>query len=185
MERKEGIGMQIGFLGNRKLYKKNKEIFRNWEMDCINLTKEQDLNQVNGLVISGFYGEKFLLTKSMRQQILERSQVDLAIWGIGYGAYLILSPWLPVLDATCKITPRKDCRMDIITVHSWQERFAVPIYQEIRYTQIAPNIAILCKNEYSEIILRQGNILSCTYTAEWSKNKSIYTYFVQMLYDMQ
>ena len=175
--------MQIGFMGNRELFEKNREIFYKLKIECKNITSAEELQAIDGLMISSLGGEGIEVVKKMYREIRNYGEKDTPIWGIGYGGYLLTDKNLALIDCHGRFRRRKSLKTSIISVPSWQERFAVNFYGKIELVNVAPNIAILCEEKQSPIILRQGNVLACTYMAELCKNKSIYAYFAQMLCD--
>jgi len=155
--------MQVGFMGNKELFEKSRGIFYKLKIKCTPITTVKELQETDGLVISSFGGEDTETVKKLCREIRTYGEQDKPIWGIGYGGYLLSDKNLKLLDCHCRFYQQKNLRMSIISVPSWQERFAVSFYGKTEFLNIAPNIAILCEEKQTPVILRQGNVLACTY----------------------
>lgn len=177
--------MKVGFIGERKLYEKNRCALKEHNIDCIKLLPWDGIDYLDGMIISALKGGGICFSLGQYKAIKERQKKDLAVWGMGYGAYCLSRDVLSILDCNAHFYKHEKRETTVIGVPSWQERFVVSFAGRIVFFDIAPHIAILSRREKDGIILRQGNILASTFNGELCKNKSIYAYFAQMLYSLK
>ena len=174
--------MKIGRLGAEELLSYDAAHLAQWGLECIALREIAQIFAVDGLMLSGEFPEQLMLSRAWCNEILRAAKQDLPIWGCGYGAYLLTKGKpLSVLDCQGWFAPSNRESVLFLTVPLWEERFAVRFFQHVHLEQPAPNLAVLAKVKNQPVILRQGNVLACTFLPSQANDSGIYGYFAEMV----
>lgn len=176
--------LKIGMIGPDFLLQCNQTIFRQQQADAFALQHLQQLQQIDGLLITGWnYGQYLQPLKRLRNVILSR-QEQLALLGIAAGAAALgKNGVLSVMD--CHITQQAAQQLTtaILEIPGFSpSRFTATFLPEVRFSHLAPNLGVLCRdNRRGPVVVRQGNILACSYVAELTPRRCLYDYWLDMV----
>jgi len=174
--------VKIGRLGAKEFFAYDVAHFAHWGAECISLKEPRQLSAVDGLLLSAEFPEQLALNRHWCRAILQHAQQNLPIWGCGYGAYLLAKgKSVPLLDCRARFVRRSTETVLLLTVPLWEERFAVRCSRQVRLEQPAPNLAVLAKSKEEPVILRQGNVLACTFLPCQTNYGGMYGYFIEMV----
>lgn len=176
--------LKIGMIGPDFLLQRNQEIFQRQQIKTIFITDAPQLHQIDGLLITGWnYGQYLQPLKRLRNVILAR-QEQLALLGIAAGAAAFgKNGVLPVMD--CHITQQSAQQLTtaVLDIPSFApSRFTAAFLPEVRFSHLAPNLGVLCRDSRrGPVVVRQGNVLACSYAAELTPRLCLYDYWLEMV----
>ena len=106
--------------------------------------------------------------------------------GLAWGAYdLSGSGALKIMDCYAKTRQEDRLTTSVLEIPLLEyRRFNGVFVPNVSFSNIAPNLGILCKESIrGAVLLRQGNFLACSYVGELTPNLIIYEYFLAMIDD--
>ena len=172
----------IGLSGNSSFIAKEQQIFTEMGFNCLPLQNDSDWQKLDGLILSGSsmgdwsYPEKIIA--HLKDPIWQKRP----ILADGWGAVFLDKKISGILN--CRVLARAafSNRSELIHIPSWEKERALTYFaQDIYFTSIAPNIAILAhNNSRGPVILRQGNVLAMSFLSVPSNNPEIFHYFSKM-----
>lgn len=176
--------LHIGMIGPDFLLQCNQTIFRQQQADAFALQHLQQLQQIDGLLITGWQPSHYTRQlQRWKQPIIQRIDT-ISILGISAGtAALGRNNLLSVMDCDIFCQPAAAFTTAVLEIPSMtQTRFSACFYPQIRFCSLAPCLGILCQHSrHGPVIVRQGNLLACSYVAEQTANNAIYGYWLEMV----
>ena len=176
--------LKIGLIGPDFLLQRDEMVFRQQQIKTVRIQDGAQMQQIDGLLLTGWKSSDYLHNiKRLAPSFLKyRSQISLL--GIAVGAAAMgRGGILPVMDCNIVSRPGRSVATAILEMPSFtQERFTAVFLPEVRFTALAPNLGIVCRNGKREpVVVRQGNDLACGYVAELTAQPYLYHYWLEMV----
>ena len=178
--------LQIGMIGPLSLLRQNYEILRNQAepADAFPLRTAQQLQNIDGLLITGCRPEDYANQLYRFRSPVKSCADHISLLGIAAGAAALSEHYfLSLLHCQTRyhFSPRITTSILEVPVFS-DSRFSALFMPDIQFSSLAPNLGILCQHPHrGPVIIRQGDILVCSYMAEWTAQKEIYRYWLEMV----
>ncbi len=182
--------LHIGMIGPSGLLQQNQSIFSQQtvsyaqEIHSFPLQSVQQIPALDGLLITGHHPCDYARQLFRFQRpILSRAD-SLSFFGISAGASALgKQQLLPLLNCKTSYQAGYCCTTSMLDVPCFsRSRFTALFLPEIHFYEPGPSLGILCHHpRRGPVILRQGDILVSAYTAEWTPQKEIYSYWLDMV----
>ncbi len=185
--------LHIGMIGPPLLLRQNAEIFQQElfqqeqfqpPIEAFPVRTAQQLAKLDGLLITGQRPEDCAQQLYRLHTALKEQRDTLSLLGIAAGAAALgENQLLPLLhcQTLCKPTPCYSTSMLEVPCFA-RNRFAAWFLPEVRFFDLAPCMGVLCQHPHrGPVIIRQGDVLACSYMAEWTAQKEIYQYWLEMV----
>ena len=182
--------LSIGMIGPQTLLQENQNIFRQQTIasmqyiDSFPLRNARQIPDLDGLLITGHHPCDYARTLYRFQRPILSRKDSLSFLGISAGASALgKNSVLPLLNCKTSYQAGYCCTTSILEVPCFsRSRFTAYFLPAVYFYEPGPNLGILCHHpRRGPVILRQGDILVANYTAEWTPQKEIYTYWLNMV----
>lgn len=183
--------LSIGMIGPPALLQQNQKIFSQQTgvptqpIHAFPLQNTRQIADLDGLLITGFQPHDYARELfRLRASLLSRAE-SLSFFGISAGASALgKNQLLPLLNCKTCCEARCGCTTSILDVPCFSHsRFAAFFLPAVHFYETGPNLGILCHHPLrGTVILRQGDILVSSYAAEWTPQKEIYDYWLNMVW---
>ena len=176
--------LSIGMIGPSLLLQQNRRIFQQHDADAFPLRTSQQLEKIDGLLITGYRPEDYARQLYRLRAPVKRCTDTISFLGVAAGA-AALSQNHPLALMNCRaqyhpVTSGTASMLDVPCFS--RSRFTAYFWPDIRFFDLAPSLGILCHHpRRGPVIIRQGDILACSYLAEWTEQKEIYHYWLEMV----
>lgn len=176
--------LKIGMIGPEFLLRRDQEFFYEQQIRAAAITTARQLEGLDGLLITGWRRSDYLWQLRRLQPELSRRAESLSLLGVAAGAQALgRGGLLPVLD--CRVTLRAGRQITTAALEMpgfVQERFTAAFLPEVRFSELAPNLGVLCRDQRrGPVVVRQGDHLACGYVAELTPRPHIYSYWLEMV----
>ena len=182
--------LSIGMIGPPVLLQQNQNILSQQiiapvqDICSFPLQNARQIAELDGLLITGRQPCDYARILCRLQQPLLARKDSLSIFGISAGASAFgKKQLLPLLNCRTSYEPCYRCTTSILDVPCFSiSRFTAFFLPEVRFYEPGPSLGILCHHpRRGPVIMRQGDILVANYMAEWTPQKEIYTYWLNMV----
>lgn len=187
--------MKVGVLALQGAFREHKRMLEVCGCDVIEVRKEEELNQVQGLVIPG--GEsttigKLMVDFNLLDKIQAKINSGMPVFGTCAGLIVLAKdipgsnqPRLGVMDIVAKRNAfgrqvdsfEADLRVPEIGAEPIKAVFIRAPYIE----EAGPNVNVLSAIEGKIVLARQDNMLVCAFHPELTDDKRIHEYFISMI----
>ena len=176
--------ISIGMIGPPVLLQRNREILQQQQIQAFSIIKETQLTQIDGLLITGWRQEDYAKQLNRLRAPVKSRIHELSLLGIAAGAAALgQNNLLAVMN--CDVLCRPSCTFStsILEMPGFTENRSAAIFcPEIQFINLAPSLGILCQHpRHGPVIVRQGDVLACSYIAEWTAHPHIYHYWLEMV----
>lgn len=176
--------LKIGMIGPDFLLRHNARIFQQQQINATPICTEKQLNQIDGLLITGWKNTDYLWQlQQMRPIIYERAQ-QISLLGIAAGATALgKKGFFSSMDCNVTLRSGRHLTTAILEMPGFtSDRFTACFLPDVRFQNLAPNLGILCQDQKrGPIVIRQGNHLACAYVAELTPQPYLYSYWLEMV----
>ena len=176
--------LTIGIIGPSYLAERNLTFFRHQQVNAYILEKGAPLQTLDGLLITGWKKGDYLRVLQQLYPKLEGLLEQLSVLGIASGATALgQNGCLKKMNCTITQMPSSFLSTSVLTMPNiTTDRFVASFFPKIIFTNLAPNLGILCQDlSHGPIVIRQGNCLACSYIAEFTPHQHIYHYWLSMV----
>ena len=176
--------LSIGMIGPPLLLQQNRRIFQQRDTEAFPLRTAQQLQKIDGLLITGCRPEDYACQLYRLRTSIKCCADSFALFGIAAGAAALgQNQLLPLLNCRTYCQKASAFTTSLLDVPCFQKsRFAAFFQPKICFADLAPSLGILCHHPlHGPVIIRQGDILACSYLAEWTEPKEIYQYWLEMV----
>lgn len=157
--------------------------------------RTEELNAVDGLVIPGGESttvgmllERFGLMEPLRERIAE----GMPVFGTCTGLILLAKdiegsaqPRIGALDVTVRRNAYgrqvDSFEVDVPVAEIGQEPVRAVFIRAPQITQVQPGVEVLGDTETGPVLVRQGNLLGCTFHPELTEDARVHQLFVRMV----
>ncbi len=185
--------LHIGMIGPPLLLRQNAEIFQQdiFQQDRFEPPIEaypvrtaQQIAKLDGLLITGWRPEQYAQQLYRLRAPVKEQTDNLSLLGIAAGAAALgENQLLPLLHCQTRYQPTSSYSTSVLDIPSFRrDRFAAFFLPDIQFSELAPSLGVLCHHPLrGPVMIRQGDILACSYMAEWTAQKEIYQYWLEMV----
>lgn len=182
--------LSIGMIGPQALLQQNQDILSQQSITLMQdihsfpLQNTRQIPELDGLLITGHHPCDYTraLYRFHRSILLRKD--SLSLFGISAGAAALgQNSLLPLLNCKTSYQAVYCCTTSILEVPCFSHnRFAAFFLPAVHFYDPGPSLGILCHHPLrGPVILRQGDILVSNYITEWTPQKEIYRYWLDMV----
>ncbi len=185
--------LQIGMIGPPLLLRQNRDILQQEQFQeklvekpvhAFPVRTAQQIDAIDGLLITGYRPEDYARQLYHLRTPVQSCADQLSLFGIAAGAAALgQNHLLPLMGCKTQYQPAVSCTTSLLEVPCFdRDRFAALFLPDVRFRDLAPSMGVLCHHPHrGPVIVRQGDMLACTYVAEWTAQKEIYQYWLEMV----
>lgn len=176
--------LKIGMVGPEFLLRHNAKIFQQQQIQAIPIFTEKQLQQIDGLLITGWKNTDYLWQLQQLRPVVYQCAQQISLLGIAAGASALgRRGFFAVMDSNVSLKPGRHLTTEILEMPGFTtDRFTACFLPDVRFTNLAPNLGILCQDQQrGPIVVRQGNHLACAYAAELTPQPYLYSYWLEMV----
>lgn len=176
--------LKIGMIGPDFLLRHNARIFQQQQINAISIYTEKQLQQIDGLLITGWKNTDYLWQLQQLRPVIDQRAQEISLLGIAAGATALgKKGFFSVMDYNASLKSGHHLTTAILEMPGFTtDRFTACFLPEVRFHNLAPNLGILCQDQKrGPIVIRQGNNLACSYVAELTPQPYLYSYWLEMV----
>jgi len=184
----------VGILALQGAFREHGQSLVKCGVNVIEVRKPEDLDKCSALVMPG--GESTTIGKllnewSLMDVIIKRTQEGMPLFGTCAGVILMAKeikgsnqPRLGLLDVEVvrNASGRQVDSFEIdLTVEGLDEPFTSVFIRAPYITKVGSDVQILSKHDDKIVMVKQGNLLGCSFHPELTDDLRVHQYFVNMI----